>query len=195
MELRKFEDRLVGWEDVPLDLYTPVSAFLNLRKRGAVFLLESVEKGEKLGRYSFIGIDPEETIVVEGDTLRAGGRDVVIKRDNVKAVLDSILKERCYQTSEEIAFTGGWAGYISYEFVRFFDDLDLKKPESLFPQLYLFKVNKLLVFDHVKHIGKILVGGIRLSEKDIGESIASIKGALTSRRAYRSEKKGFQQAD
>lgn len=189
MELRKFEDRLVGWEDVPLDLYTPVSAFLNLRKRGAVFLLESVEKGEKLGRYSFIGIDPEETIVVEGDTLRAGGREVVIKRDNVKAVLDSILKERCYQTSEEIAFTGGWAGYISYEFVRFFDDLDLKKPESLFPQLYLFKVNKLLVFDHVKHIGKILVGGIRLSEKDIEESIASIKSALTSRRAYRSEKR------
>jgi len=189
MESRKFEK--IGWEDVPLDLCTPVSAFLNLRKQGAVFLLESVEKGEKLGRYSFIGIEPEEEIVVDGDTLRAGGRKVVLKRDNAKAVLDSILKERCHQTPEEIAFTGGWAGYIGYEFVRFFEDINFKKQENLFPQLYLFKVNKLLIFDHVKHMGRILVGGNGLREKDIEETIASIKSALTSQSFYRSEKRDF----
>jgi anthranilate synthase component 1 len=183
MELRRFDNRMVGWEELPLDLVTPVSAYLRLRKKGAVFLLESVEKGEKLGRYSFIGIDPEEKIVVDGNSLRTGGREIAINRDNIKTILDSILKERCYQTPEELAFAGGWAGYISYEFVRFFDEINFKKQRSLFPQLYLFKVNKLLVFDHVKHIGKILVGGNELTEEDIEETIASIKLALTSGRS------------
>src|SRR4030066_1478844 len=51
------------------DLETPVSAFLKLRRRGAKFLLESVEQNEKVGRYSFIGLDPKITIRVDEDRI------------------------------------------------------------------------------------------------------------------------------
>ena len=47
-------------ERIPADLETPVSAFLKLRPHGAVFLLESVERGIQVGRYSFIGITPDD---------------------------------------------------------------------------------------------------------------------------------------
>jgi len=184
MELIRLENRIVSWDDVQLDLHTPVSAYLSLRKQGAVFLLESVEKGDRVGRYSFIGLEPDGAIVVDDGKLWADGREIVLNRDNVKAVLDSILAERGHYLPEEIAFTGGWAGYIGYEFVQFLDELNLEKKKILFPQLYLFKVNKLLVFDHVKHTGKILVGGNKLKGKDIEEGIASIKAALGRRRDF-----------
>jgi len=51
------------WKRIPADLETPVSVYLKLRKNGPSFLLESVEKGEQIGRYSFIGVKPAGTLI------------------------------------------------------------------------------------------------------------------------------------
>ena len=62
--------------ELPADLETPISAFLKLRDQGNAFLLESVEGGERIGRYSFIGSGPMMTITSRGDQveIRQGGR-------------------------------------------------------------------------------------------------------------------------
>ena len=59
------------YRELPADLETPVSVYLKLRGQGASFLLESVEKAEQIGRYSFLGIDPQRQI-------RSRGREVTI---------------------------------------------------------------------------------------------------------------------
>ena len=66
------------WRELPADLETPVSVYLKLRGGNASFLLESVEKGEQLGRYSFLGIEPTGILTIrdgqvhlqEGGSLR-----------------------------------------------------------------------------------------------------------------------------
>ena len=52
---------------IPADLETPVSAFLKLERQGAAFLLESVERGIQVGRYSFIGVSPSASVKLEND--------------------------------------------------------------------------------------------------------------------------------
>lgn len=191
MEIKNNDGRLVGWTYVPLDLYTPVSAFITLRNHGAVFLLESVEKGEKLGRFSFIGLAPEDRIIIEGSTLRTGESVTSLNRTNIKKKLDSLMQERYDPDPEEIVFTGGLTGYVGYEFAGFLDEIELKKEGNLFPLLYLFKIKKLLIFDHVKHTGKILVSGNSTSEKEIKEYLTTIKNVLTDQSVYRNQEKSL----
>ena len=64
------------WKEIGVDLETPVSAFLKLQRVGAKFLLESVEKGEKLGRYSFIGLNPSSTLKIKEEKMILDGREV-----------------------------------------------------------------------------------------------------------------------
>ncbi len=67
------------YRELPADLETPVSVYLKLcgqgssNGRGPSFLLESVEKGEQLGRYSFIGVHPPMTVTARGDQITIGG--------------------------------------------------------------------------------------------------------------------------
>ena len=57
------------YRELPADLETPVSVYLKLRGQGASFLLESVEKAEQIGRYSFLGFNPRHQIVAQGNTV------------------------------------------------------------------------------------------------------------------------------
>ena len=57
------------YQELPADLETPVSVYLKLRNGGPSFLLESVERGEQLGRYSFIGVHPPLVVTAHGETV------------------------------------------------------------------------------------------------------------------------------
>jgi len=70
------------WKDVVVDLDTPVSAFLKLKKAGSKFLLESVEKGEKLGRYSFIGLNPSPVLRINNNTMILNDEEIYFQNDN-----------------------------------------------------------------------------------------------------------------
>jgi anthranilate synthase component 1 len=78
--------------EMPADLETPVSAFLKLREYGARVLLESVESGTILGRYSFIGIRPDSKIIVNQNDiiLRNNGDREVLPHDGGQDVLNKI---------------------------------------------------------------------------------------------------------
>ncbi|PMP94601.1 MAG: anthranilate synthase component I [Candidatus Aminicenantes bacterium] len=175
----EIKNKIVGWEEVPLDLFTPVSAFLKLRKNGAICLLESVEKGETVGRYSFIGLAPEREIVLDGFKLRTFGQEKVLSRADAKQAVDSVLLSQELLPLSEIPFVGGWAGYVGYDFVRFLEEIDLPVNGHKFPLMYLFQINKLLVFDHVKNTGKILVIENELNRKKVEEEINSIRSSLS----------------
>jgi anthranilate synthase component 1 len=148
------------WREVLADMETPVSAFRKIAGgRPNSFLLESVEGGERLARYSFLGTDPflifrskgEAATITENDhtetvALQYGGRDPL-------HVLAEILGRYHYVPTPELPrFVGGAVGMIGYDTVRFFEKLptlavdDLQLDDCLF----LF-TDTLLVFDHVKH--------------------------------------------
>ncbi|MGQ9617938.1 MAG: anthranilate synthase component I [Candidatus Aminicenantia bacterium] len=182
MKVERLKGMVIGWEDIPLDIYTPVSAFLKLKRNGAMFLLESVEKGERMGRYSFIGFEPEEKIFFKDNHLKIGKKRILLKRENAKSVFDAIFKRFDGEELNETVFTGGWIGYIGYEFVRFLEEIDFRgKEKSQFPELLLYKANKLIVFDHAKNSGKIIISSENMRDRDIEDAIFSIKNALFSK--------------
>lgn len=149
--------------EMPADLETPVSAFLKLKDYGAKILLESVESGTILGRYSFIGIKPSSKIIVDQNELviQNGGEDIKIPNTGENSPLDSlkkILDDFNLEVSEDYPpLLGGAVGYISYDFVRFFEKIPENTADSLDMPLALFYlIDTLLVFDHVKRCLRIM---------------------------------------
>jgi len=140
-------NRVPIYREIVADLETPVSAFLKVNRGGYSFLLESVEGGQRLARYSFIGTEPYKVITTRGED-RADPLPLIAQELNrYKLVPDSRLPRFC----------GGAVGYLAYETVSRFEELSspgsdpLGLPESLF----MF-VDTMLVFDHVTHKIKVL---------------------------------------
>lgn len=140
---------------VSADLRTPVSAFLSIAANEPnAFILESVEGGEKIGRYTFVGARPYMV-------LRAHGRRLTLERGNKKQemegsvfqTLNGLLTEHRPATVPGLPpFTGGAVGFFAHDAVRQLEKLperakdDLKIPDATF----MF-FNRLLAFDHVRH--------------------------------------------
>jgi len=84
-KLAQMGARVVASVSIPADLETPVSAYLKLRNHGAKFLLESVEGGTIVGRYSFIGMEPESKIIIDQTSfnIKKNGDEVSIPLDKV----------------------------------------------------------------------------------------------------------------
>ena len=148
------------FRELPADLETPVSVYLKLRDGGPSFLLESVEKGEQVGRYSFLGVRPPLTLCAQGDQMVVGGADgAELERrqgDPFEAVRD-LLAERCpVEVPGLPRFSGGAVGYFGYDTVRFIERLPATAQRKLaIPDMVLLFSDNLVVFDHVKH--KLLV--------------------------------------
>ncbi len=137
------------------DLLTPVSAFLTLRKGSThSFLLESVEGGEKLGRYSFLGKDPYKI-------LRARGVDVEIEDGEGRRtvggnVFEAVQRELDRYTEVRVSglprFTCGAVGYLGYDAVRLIEHLPNQPKDDLgLPDAIWCFYHTIAAFDHVKH--------------------------------------------
>ncbi len=142
------------FEKIPADLDTPVSAFIKLAKgKKESFLLESIEGGEKLARYSFLGFEPY--LVIESD-----GKSVLTRTGNIKAQIDApplnFLKE-FFQRYRPVAvkglprFTGGAVGYFAYDTVRWLEKLPDKNQDGIgLPEMRLCLYSRIIAFDHLK---------------------------------------------
>ncbi|MEK7217023.1 MAG: hypothetical protein AAB289_15675, partial [Chloroflexota bacterium] len=134
------------YREISADLETPVSAYLKVTRGPYSFLLESVEGGERWGRYSFIGTQPYK--VLRGP--KAGDRRGV---DPLLAVERELARFQPAPVPGLPRFLGGAVGYLAWETVRYFEprvpvagrDV-LGLPESLF----MF-ADTLVVFDHLLH--------------------------------------------
>jgi anthranilate synthase component 1 len=140
---------------VAADLRTPVSAFLSFAAdEPNAFLLESVEGGEKIGRYTFLGARPYMV-------LQARGRQITFERNGKKTqtegsifkVLDGLLREHTPANVPGLPpFTGGAVGFFSHDAVRQLEKLPvLAKDDLQAPDCTLMFFDRLLAFDHVRH--------------------------------------------
>ncbi|MTI88015.1 MAG: anthranilate synthase component I [Balneolaceae bacterium] len=137
------------------DVLTPVSLFMNIREEAEFpFLLESVEGGEQLARYSFLGRNPYQKLIFDGEqtTLQQNG-----KKEVVKASYFDELRELTTAYSEPVLpelprLKGGAVGFSAYDTFRLVEDLphppkdDLNLPEAIWA-FY----DEIYAFDHVKH--------------------------------------------
>src|SRR5215469_2713065 len=137
------------------DLLTPVSAFLTIsRGEEDAFLLESIERGEQIGRYSFLGARPYMQIRTRGGEMRVErGRKHDKRRGNVFELAREILGEHRPAVVPGLPpFTAGAVGFCSYDIVRQLEKIgDRTKDDLHLPDCALMFFNRLLAFDHLRH--------------------------------------------
>ncbi len=148
--------RLALVRELPADLETPVSAYLKLHNNEPSFLLESVEGGERLGRYSFIGLQPSRILTVwrERAELVDGERQDTISVDRraVADVLRSLLGDGPPAIAGLPRFTGGAVGYLGYDMVRDMERLPATAGDVLgLPEAVLLFCDVTVILDHLKH--------------------------------------------
>lgn len=145
--LKKYGNLVPVCRDIQADLETPVSAYLKIARGNYSFLLESVEGGERLARYSFIGTEP---LLI----LRTGNENPV---DPLNMVEKKLAQFHPVSIANLPRFHGGMVGYLSYEVARHFERLPcpVQDPQGL-PESVLMLADTLLVFDHVTHKIKVV---------------------------------------
>ncbi len=168
--LEQVRERIVEGNLIPVyreilaDMETPVSAFLKIARGPHSFLLESVEGGERIARYSFIGTEPYRV-------LRTGPGEDVGAIDPLVLIQQELEKYRLIPLTELPRFHGGAVGYLAYEAVRYFEELPSPEVDTLhLPEAILLFTDTLLVFDHLMH--KIKVVSHVYLDGDVEESYA-----------------------
>jgi anthranilate synthase component I len=139
--------------DIAADLDTPVSAYLKLGKLKPRFLLESVEGGERLARYSFLGFGAALEVRMDADALRIGDERRARpenQQEYLAALRDALERAPQPQPAEDLPFAGGLVGVSGYDVVRLFERLPVDTDkQSGVPDAAFVAPQSLLVFDHV----------------------------------------------
>jgi anthranilate synthase component 1 len=143
------------YRELLADTLTPVTAFLRLRRLNEpAFLLESVEGGERVGRYSFLGRQPREKITAKGDEviLERGGKSERLTGGFFKALDQHLRPLRTVSVPGLPPLTGGAVGYVGYDGVRWIEKLpDRHSRETSLADAEFQFYDTLVAFDHPKH--------------------------------------------
>ena len=156
------------WREVRADLETPVSAYLKVARGPYSFLLESVEGGERMGRYSYIGADPYRVRALQPED-----------GDPLEAIADELGRFRPVPAEGLPRFCGGAVGYIGYEAAGHFERVPQPGTDALgVPESWLMFADTLLVFDHVLHTIRIVSHARLDGDADAAweEAVARIDG-------------------
>jgi len=160
--LAKKGNLLPVYKEILADMETPVSAFTKIGMGKHAYLLESVEGGEKLGRYSFLSSSPALIFESKGRkvtlSLRAPVMRQVKETDNPLEELRKIMqKYKPVEVEGLPRFYGGAVGYIGYDMVKFIEDIPSTNPDDLnLPDCKFIFTDNLLIFDHVAHTIKVV---------------------------------------
>ncbi len=136
------------------DLDTPISALLKLKRPGhRVFLLESVEVGEKVARFSFIGKDPLYTFTAKGSHVEIRGKERQdIEGDALAELQKFLARFKGVDDPDLPPFSGGAVGFVCYDAIRLVEDIPASgKDDFHLPDLHFGIFESFLVFDHLKH--------------------------------------------
>ncbi len=150
----------------PADLETPIGAFLRLDDGGPSYLLESVEGGERLGRYSFLGVGPRRLLEVRDGLARTQTRPVTVPvfapdlpievaevPDPLAAIRAFVPRRRVLPIEGMPRFTGGAVGALAYDAVSAFEPtvpLPARDPVAV-PTAAFIETDLVIVFDHLTH--------------------------------------------
>ena len=166
------------YREVVADLETPVSAYLKVREGRYSFLLESVEGGERLARYSFIGTTPYR-VIRTGPGERYDG-------DPLIPLEEELAGFRAVELPGLPRLTGGAIGYVGYEAVRHFEPrVQPNEADPIgIPQAIFLLCDSMVVFDHIRHTIKVVAhcrldGDIEASYRHAGVKIDEIVERLS----------------
>ncbi len=163
----------------PADLETPVTVYIKLLDSlGASFLLESVEGGEQVGRYSFVGVDPRGVVTLQGDEVTRSTdpyfsetkmqRRKLEKGEDILHVLKNELEK--FQPADVPGlprFSGGAVGYLGYDVVRYFERLpETAEAVLAIPDAVFLLADTLVIFDHARHQLMILANAFLIGAEE-----------------------------
>lgn len=173
------------------DMETPVSVYLKLAQTGTVaFMLESVEGGEQVGRYSFLGVNPKGVISVKDGVVtrtfhgETTTRPLAEGEDPLTPIKQEFGRVQPVRLHGLPRFVGGAVGFVSYDTVRYFERLpDTAEREVDVPDTAFMLVDTLVIFDHAKHQLIVLAnahneGDADAAYDDAAARIAKIVAAL-----------------
>lgn len=175
--------------DIAADLDTPVSAYLKLAPFGPRFLLESVEGGERLARYSFLGFGDGLDVRLERESLRVGTDTIELTglRSDLLAGLRGALAHAPVPGADgiDLPFSGGLVGVTAYDFVRRLEHIP--RPEAHgaggVPDAAWFAPGSILVFDHLTRRAALLHDGPETERNALRrEVIRALRGPIPERR-------------
>ena len=165
------------WRDILADMETPVSAFKRIAHRPNAFLLESVEGGERLARYSFLGSDPHLVLRSKGNkaTITENGitREITLAegRDSLHILQEIMEAVQFVETGDLPRFVGGAVGYIGYDWVRFLEPIgDDTTDDMNVDDVHLLLTDTLIIFDHVRHKLRVLANA-RINPGDDADAV------------------------
>jgi anthranilate synthase component I len=170
--------------EVLADTETPLSAYQKLTQGTPEhsFILESIEGGEHLGRYSFIGAQPKMVMSVTGNRLtidRNGKKeDREAPKDPLTLVEQELSKYRAVLVPGMPRFTGGMVGYIGFEYMGRIEPVPAPPEDDLkLPLMYFMLIDTLLVFDRVRQVIQIVANAFveGNAEKAYDETVARIQ--------------------
>ncbi|MDE0482343.1 MAG: anthranilate synthase component I [Candidatus Poribacteria bacterium] len=195
--LEEFKEKAKTGNTIPVyrpilaDMETPVSAFYKLMPDNYAFLLESVEGGETVARYSFLGSQPSVLFQSKGhqvtiEYLTKGEKISQEYEDPLKALEEVMQNYRPVNVEGLPEFHGGAVGYMSYDMVRFVEELpDDTEDELQLPDCFFMIAETILIFDHVNHQIKVVAnahidGDVDAAYADAVGKIDALVGKLTS---------------
>ena len=161
------------FREIMADMDTPVSAFQNIDKGGPAFLFESVEGGEKWGRYSLLGVEPKVIFKSKGDNIEiiSGSEKDTRKGDPITVLKEMLSGYRPVPAGDLPRFYGGAVGYIGYDMVRFFEKLpDTGLSDIGMYDSFFVITDTVLVFDNLEHKIKVVANAF-IGDRDIPEDI------------------------
>src|SRR5512147_2756930 len=148
------------YQELLMDLETPLSFFKRLERDRYAFILESVEGSERWARYSFLGTRPQQVFKARGDQveLTANGKVKKWQTDAPLKALEELLKDyRPVPVAGVPPFFGGALGYVSYDAVEQFHGIVNHKKDPLgMPEIFFLFVQTLVAFDNLKHTIKVI---------------------------------------
>jgi len=177
------------------DIETPLSAYRKIRGEGESFLFESVEGGEHLGRYSFVGCNPRAVVRQNRNTVEVLENGKVIEsfsvagpetngaknvRDGLEVVERLMKKYRAVSVEGLPRFTGGAVGFIGYEFIHDIEPIVPRPPDDDLqtPVMYFLIADQLLIFDRVAQTITVLVNAVLDDAANADEAYENATGEI-----------------
>jgi len=155
------------YERILADLLTPISAFMRISQGSRhAFLFESVEKGSRYARYSFLGRNPRKIIYsIQGNTFISDGDQPVSVDQPFLELLRTIRSEYTVPPLPGIpSFTGGLVGYLGYETIGWMEDVPLHPSDDLnLPDAVFMLFENIIAFDHLKHEA-LVISNVNVNE-------------------------------
>ena len=161
LNLAKKGNLIPVYREFIADMETPVSAFNKIDRGKFGYLLESVEGGEHIARYSFLGSNPSIIFKAKGRHITLIDRGRLREYDVKGNPLDELSRILGEYKVVEIPglprFCGGAVGYVSYDSIRYMEKIPCKNHDDLnLPDLYFVITDTILIFDHINHTIKVV---------------------------------------